>query len=406
MARQRLVIIGNGMASTKLVEELLQLDADRFDITVIGAEPRAAYNRVLLSPLLAGDISKADLDLKPHAWWAASNIKLKTDCKVEAIDRETRDVICADGDVLGYDVLVLATGSQAIRLPKPGMDLTQVTTFRDMEDADALMAAATPGRKMVVIGGGLLGLEAAYGLARAGADVTLIHLMDRLMERQLDAHAGQLLKRSMEKLGICVILNADTARVIGTEKPQAVELVDGRTLDADMVVCAVGVRPNTDLARASGLTCQRGICVDDSLASSDPNIFAIGECAEHRGSAYGLVEPAYAQAKILAARLMGSSQHSYEGSVLSTNLKVSGVGLFSAGDFIGAPGSESLVYSDDAAGTYKKLVIQNDRLTGAILYGDHADALWYLDLIRTAAPIDQMRADLIFGPTLALPEAA
>jgi nitrite reductase (NADH) large subunit len=404
--REKLVIVGNGMASTRLVEELCSRAPGRYDITVIGAEPHAAYNRVLLSPLLAGDMCEADLVLKDEAWWQLHDIDTRVGCRVRSVNPASHHICLDDGDTLAYDRLVLATGSHAIRLPKPGMDLPGVITFRDLADARALLANATPGRPVVVIGGGLLGLEAAYGLARAGANVTLVHLMDRLMERQLDPRAGAMLKRRMEEKGMQILLQSDTGRILGTTHAEALELTDGRIVPAQTIVCAVGVRPNTDLARAAGLACQRGVLVDDLMMTSDPHVFAIGECAEHRGIAYGLVEPAYSQASILARHLGGESDIGYEGSVLSTNLKVSGVGLFSAGDFSGRTGSEVQTYLDEAAGIYKKLVFEDDRLTGALLFGDHGDALFYLDLIKTGGSVAHLRDDLVFGPSIALSEAA
>lgn len=400
-----LVIIGQGMAGTKLAEELSQRALGRYSIIVVGSEPRRAYNRVLLSSLLAREVGADDIELKPRAWWARNGITNVFGHTVQHIDRAAKRLSFTDGVSLPYSKLVLATGSHAIRLPKPGMDLPGVITFRAMDDVERMLNGVKPGRPAVVIGGGLLGLEAAYGLARAGVRVTLLHLAPRLMERQLDDEAARLLRAAIELKGCEVLLEADTARVIGTDKAEAVELTDGRLIPADLVVCAVGVRPNADLGRASGLVCNRGILVDDGLATSDPSIFAIGECAEHRGVAYGLVEPAYEHARVLARRLAGDTSVAYEGSILATNLKVSGVSLFSAGDFLGE-GKETLVYTDEAETIYKKIVLEKDRVTGALLYGDTTDGLWYLDLIKTQAPIDAIRDDLIFGRILATKEAA
>ena len=324
---------------------------------------------------------------------------------VAAIDRKEKNIRLANGVGLSYAKLVLATGSHPIRLPKTGMDLPGVITFRTMEDVETMLAGAGTGRKAVVIGGGLLGLEAAYGLAKAGVKVTLLHLMDRLMERQLDAPAARLLLKAIEAKGVEVVLGADTARVAGTSRAEGVELTDGRRIEADLVVCAVGVHPNADLARAAGLGVNRGVVVDDGMATTDPNIFALGECAEHRGVAYGLVEPAYAQAAILARRLAGDSFATFEGAVLATNLKVAGVSLFSVGDFEDA-GREAIVFNDPSAGVYKKLVIERDRLIGAVLFGDTADGLWYQDLIRSKTNIASFRDELAFGRAIALSEAA
>jgi nitrite reductase (NADH) large subunit len=300
---------------------------------------------------------------------------------------------------------VFATGSLPLRLNIPGADLPGVHTFRDSRDVDLLLKLAAGQRRAVVIGGGLLGLEAAYGLAKAGAPVTLVHLMDRLMERQLDAPAAALLKRLVEGKGIDIRLNASTKAIFGEGKVQGIELADGTRIAADAVIFAAGIRPNAALAQAAGIAVGRGIMVDDRLATNIDGVYALGECAEHRGTCYGLVEPAYEQAKVLAENLAGRTA-SYEGSVLSTNLKVSGVNVFSAGDFLGGEGTEAIVLSDARQGTYKKLVIAAGRLTGAILIGDTQDALWYLELIRSRASIRAFRSDLMFGRALAERKAA
>jgi nitrite reductase (NADH) large subunit len=395
-----LVVIGNGMAAARLVEELGRVALGRYSVLVVGAEPRLAYNRVLLSSVLAGELPVADTELKPLAWWEAQGVTLAYGRRASAIDRSRRSVWLEDGTQLPYARLVLATGSDPIRLPKPGMDLPGVLTFRDHDDVGAMLAAAGPATRAVVIGGGLLGIEAACGLAATGTRVTLIHLMDRLMERQLDAEAAGLLRAALEARGITVLLGADTAAVEGEGCVEAVRLADGRDLPCDMVVAAVGIRPNATLARAAGLATARGIVVDDHLTTSDPVIHAIGECAEHRGACYGLVEPAYQQAAVLARHLAGKPA-AYEGTVPATNLKVSGVPVFSAGDFLGAAGTESIVWRDPGLATYRKLVLQDGALAGAILCGETADAPWYLDLIRSGRPLGPLRDGLIFGQALA-----
>ena len=400
-----LVIIGQGMAGTKLAEELSARALGRYSIILVGAEPRRAYNRVLLSSLLAKEVVADDIELKPRGWWGRNGITNVFGQPVAAIDRAAKTLTFESGVNLAYSKLVIATGSHAIRLPKPGMDLPGVITFRVMADVDHMLSGVAPGRPAVVIGGGLLGLEAAYGLAKAGVKVTLLHLAPRLMERQLDDPAALLLKAAIESKGCEVLLGADTARVLGTDKVEGIELADGRIIPADLVVCAVGVRPNIDLGKAAGLDCGRGILVDDRMVTSDPDVYALGECAEHRGVAYGLVEPAYEQAKTLARNLAGDTAAAYEGSILATNLKVSGVSLFSAGDFLGDD-KETLVYADEAQHVYKKIVIEDGRLAGAVLYGDTGDGLWYLDLIKSKADITAMRDDLIFGRILATKEAA
>ena len=395
-----LVIIGNGMAAARLVDEIGKRALGRHAVAVVGEEPRLAYNRVLLSSLLADEIAATDVELKPARWWRDRGVTLRYGSPATAVDVSARAVTLADGTRLPFTRAVFAIGSRPIRLHMPGMELPGVTTFRDIGDVDAMRAQAGPNARVVVIGGGLLGLEAAYGLAKSGARVTLVHLMDRLMERQLDETAAEMLRGAVEARGVTVLLNAETESIVGTQRAEAVELTDGRILPADLVVMAVGVRPNAALAAAAGLYVNAGIVVDDGLETSAPGIFAIGECAEHRGKCYGLVEPAYEQAAVLARRLAGEDAR-YVGSVPATNLKVSGVDVFSAGDFLGLPGAEQVVLRDPGLGVYRKLVIAQDRLVGAVLYGDTADAPWYLELIRTGLPIGRFRDELAFGRALA-----
>ncbi|HXO73445.1 MAG TPA: FAD-dependent oxidoreductase [Bradyrhizobium sp.] len=400
-----LVIVGNGMAAARLVDELAKSALGRYAIAVIGAEPRLAYNRVLLSSVLAGETASHEIELKPASWWRDRGVTLKYGCVATEIDLGRRELKIAGEESLAFSKLVLATGSAPLRLNVPGADLAGVHTFRDSRDVDLLLTLAARKKRVVVVGGGLLGLEAAYGLAKAGTPVTLIHLMDRLMERQLDAPAAELLKTLVERKGIKVLLNANTARVHGEKFVEGIGLVDGRRIDADAVIFAAGIRPNVALAKDAGLPVNRGIVVDDSLQTGAADIFALGECAEHRGVCYGLVEPAYEQARMLAQHLAGK-YGSYSGSVVATNLKVSGVAVFSAGDFIAADGAETIVLNDASHGTYKKLVIANGRLTGAVLVGDTQDALWYLELIRTREPIAKIRGEMMFGRSLVLPSEA
>jgi nitrite reductase (NADH) large subunit len=395
-----LVIIGNGMAAMRLVEELASRALGRYAIAVVGEEPRLAYNRILLSSVLAQEVSREDIELKSAQWWRSRGVTLLYGHGAVSIDPAIRRVRLANGATLPFAKLVLATGSRPIRLNVPGMDLPGVMTFRDLGDVTSIARAAASGRKAVVIGGGLLGLEAAYGLARAGSQVSVVHLMDRLMERQLDARAAEMLKHAVESRGIAVHLNAETIAIRGKRRAEGVAFKDGAQLDADLVVVATGIRPNIDLARSADLTIDRGIIVDRHLQSSKAGIHAIGECAEHRGICYGLVEPAYEQARVLAAHLAGEKA-AYAGSVVATNLKVSGVNVFSAGDFLGAPSTEQIVLSDAGLGSYRKLVVAKDRLVGAVLFGDTSDSLWYQELIRTSAPIEAMRNDIIFGRALA-----
>jgi nitrite reductase (NADH) large subunit len=399
MVVERLVVVGNGMAGLRLVEEVLRRAPGRFAMTVVGKEPQPAYNRVLLSSLLAGEIGEEDVRLHGRDWYAAHGIDLVTGDAAVRLGIADRTIDLASGRRLRFDRAVLATGSNPIHPPMPGSDLLGVMTFRDLADVGA-MRCSVAGQRAVVIGGGLLGIEAAYGLALAGLKVTLLHLMDRLMERQLDARASVLLQQALEARGVAVVLQAETAAIRGERYAQGVQLKDGRCIDSDLVVFAIGIRPEIELARTAGLRCNRGIIVDDRLSTSSEKIFAIGECAEHRGQCYGLVEPAYAQAAILARRLAGEATH-YAGTVLATNLKVSGVPVFSAGDFLGGERYEEIILSDPGLPTYKKLVIRRNgsaqALAGVVLFGDTGDGLWYLDLIRSGRPIDRMRGDLIFG---------
>lgn len=404
-----LIIVGKGMAATRLVDELGQRALGRYAIAVIGEEPRLAYNRVLLSPLLAGEISASEIELKPAAWWRARGVSTFYGRAVESIDRAGKMVTLSGGLTLPYGKLVLATGSRPLKPPFPGGDLPGVATFRDTRDVETMRPYAERGARIVVIGGGLLGLEAAYGLSRAGGQITLLHLVDRLMERQLDAEGAGLLASAMAERGIAVRLNSATRGFVGRDRVEGVELQDGTLIPADLVVIAIGVRPNVELARSAGLSVNRGVVVDDRLATSDADIFAIGECAEHRGSVYGLVEPAYEQARVLAMRLTGQPA-AYEGSLLATNLKVSGVGVFSAGEFEAGEGAQTVVLRDHLAGVYRKFVLREGRLSGCVLVGDTLGALFYLGLIRSGQDISAVRADLPFGEPwcakLRLPEAA
>lgn len=399
-----LIIVGNGMAATRLADELSQRALGRYSLAVIGDEPRLAYNRVLLSPLLAGEIGGSEIELKPAEWWRARGVSTFYGRAVTAIDRIAKTVTLSDGLSLPYGKLVLATGSRPLMPPVPGFELPGVATFRDVADAARFRAVAA-GARVVVIGGGLLGLEAAHGLAKIGGKVTLLHLADRLMERQLDREGASLLAAAIAARGIDIRLKCTAERFVGEGRVEAVELPDGSTIPADLVVVAIGVRPRVELAVAAGLDVNRGVDVDDGLASSDPAIFAIGECAEHRGQTYGLVEPAYEQARVLAARLAGRKER-YTGSLLSTNLKVSGVGVFSAGEFEAGDGTETVVLRDPAAGIYRKFVLRDGRLVGCVLVGDTQGALFYLGLIRSGQDISAIRADLPFGESYCVGKAA
>ncbi|MCK1422902.1 NAD(P)/FAD-dependent oxidoreductase [Bradyrhizobium sp. 180] len=400
-----LVIVGNGMAAARLVDELAKTALGRYAVAVIGEEPRLAYNRVLLSSVLAGETGSHEIELRPADWWRHRGVTVRYGYRVTEIDTGRRELKIAGEESMEYSKLVLATGSTPLRLNVPGADLAGVHTFRDTRDVDLLLTLAAAKKRVIVVGGGLLGLEAAYGLAKAGAPVTLLHLMDRLMERQLDGPAADLLKTLVERKGIRILLNASTARIHGEGRVEAVELADGSRIEADAVIFAAGIKPNVALAEDAGIAVNRGVVVNDVMQTASPDIFALGECAEHRGICYGLVEPAYEQARVLARHLAGRPA-AYQGSVVSTNLKVSGVGVFSAGDFMGGEGSESLVLTDRRRGTYKKLVIADGRLTGAVLIGDTVDALWYLELIRNRDKVAAIRTDMMFGRALARPSKA
>jgi nitrite reductase (NADH) large subunit len=360
---------------------------------------------VLLSSVLSGDIDQNDIDLKPAEWWRDHGVTLRYGCKASAIDLAARSVKLANGKSVPYSKLVIATGSHALRLPLPGAELAEVHTFRDVSDIEKLARLGADRKRVVVIGGGLLGLEAAYGLAKRGAEVTLVHIMDRLMERQLDAAGGALLARLVEQKGVRVLLNASATRIHGRGTVENLEFRDGVMVAADAVVFAVGVKPNVDLARVAGVGVNRGILVDDGLATNIDGVFALGECVEHRGVCYGLVEPAYEQARVLASRLAGRNA-SYAGSVTATNLKVSGVNVFSAGDFLGGEKAERIIYTDPRMGHYKKLVLDGDRLVGAVLIGETGAAPSYLDLIRTGADVERFRDELMFGDLASVRKAA
>jgi len=398
MAKQRLVVIGNGMAGCRAVEEVLARDPDRYEIAVFGAEPRVNYNRIMLSPVLAGEKRFEDIVLNDEAWYRDNGIALHAGRAVLAIDRERKTVEAEGGLAVPYDRLILATGSDPVRLPLPGAELAGVVTFRDLDDVGAMIAAADAGGRAVVIGGGLLGLEAAYGLSRRGMEVTVIHLMDVLMERQLDSAASFLLREALAERRVQTELSAQSEAILGEDgRVSALRLKDGRSIPCDLLVMAVGIRPNAALAKAADLLVNRGVVIDDQMRTSDPAVFAIGECAEHRGVAYGLVAPIFEMCRTLADVLTGDPDAAYEGSLLSTRLKVSGVDLFSAGKFAGGEGCEDVVFRDAGRGVYKRLVLEDGRLTGAVLFGDAADGAWYFDLMRRGEDVSDIRETLIFG---------
>jgi nitrite reductase (NADH) large subunit len=397
MSKRKLVLVGNGMAGMRAVEELLALAPDMYDITVFGAEPHGNYNRILLSPVLASEKTVNEIMLNTPEWYGERGIMLLAGQEVVRIDRARRRVIAASGAEVGYDRLILATGSNPVVLPLPGNDLPGVVSYRDIADVDRMIAASRDHRHAIVIGGGLLGLEAAYGLQKRGMDVTVVHLLPTLMERQLDPAAAALLKSSLEARGLAFRMPAQTASIEGNGRVQSVTLADGTELPADLVVMAVGIRPNIALARSSGLACDRGVLVSDTMQTFDPGIYALGECVQHRGTCYGLVAPLFEQAKVLANHLAEFGIGRYSGSQVSTKLKVTGIDLFSAGDFIGDAQSEELVFKDAARGVYKKLVVKDNRIRGAVLYGDTMDGAWYFQLMRDGTQISDFRENLLFG---------
>jgi nitrite reductase (NADH) large subunit len=396
-ARRHLVVVGNGMAAMRAVEELLDLAPHAYDITVFGAEPGTGYNRILLSALLSGEKSHAEIVTHPAGWYRERGITLHTADPVVHIDRANRRVTSRSGIEVPYDRLLLATGSLPVVLPIPGRELRGVMTFRDLQDVDGMLEAARAGASAVVIGGGLLGLEAANGLKARGMDVTVVHLMHHLMERQLDAQAAALLQAQLAARGLKFVLPAQTMAILGEEHVSGVRLHDGRELAADLVVMAVGIRPNVELARAAGLRCERGILVDDTLQTFDPAIYAVGECVQHRHTLFGLVAPLWQQARVCAAHIAELGVRRYAGSRDSTRLKVGGIDVFSAGDYTERQGSESLVIRDVKRGIYKRLVLENDRLRGAVLYGDTSDGSWYARLIEEGRDIRSVRDELLFG---------
>ena len=404
MKKSRLVMIGNGMAGVRTLEELLKIAPDLYDITVFGAEPHPNYNRILLSPVLAGEQTLEEIVLNDWSWYQAHGITLHAGWTVTEVDRMRRVVLArnAAGETIRaeYDRLLMATGSSPFILPVPGRDLQGVLAYRDIADTQAMIDAAGKYRHAVVIGGGLLGLEAANGLMKRGMDVSVVHVAPWLMERQLDDVAGRMLQQSLEERGLKFLIGAQTQELVGGDdgRVKAVRFKDGSEVPADLVVMAVGIRPNTELAERMRLHVNRGIVVSDTLqTTTDARIYAVGECAAHRGIAYGLVAPLFEQGKVVANHLAQFGIGRYTGSLTSTKLKVTGIDLFSAGDFMGGEGTEEIVMSDPSGGVYKKLVIRDDRLVGACLYGDTVDGAWYFKLLREGRSVQDIRDKLMFG---------
>jgi len=396
---EHLIVIGNGMAGMRTVEDLLQHEQSRnLRITVFGAEPHVNYNRILLSSVLAGDKELADIHIHARDWYETHHIDLISGDPIVEIDRAAQTVRSLGGRILHYDRLLIATGSKPLLPRIPGLDLTGVCSFRDIADVTMMIEAARTHRHAVVIGGGLLGLEAAWGLKQRGMEVTLVHLMPTLMERQLDTASGKLLQKDLEARGITFVTAALTKEIAGTERTEGIRLEDGRFIACDLIVLAIGIRPNIQLGEEAGLKVNRGIIVTDDMRTSDPRIFAVGECVEHRGQVFGLVAPLWDQAKVCAAQLADKRDAAFASQALATSLKITGIDVFSAG-LLDAAGDndDELTLRDEASGFYKKLILRDGRLMGAVLYGDIADGPWYLQLMRDGKDLSALRDKLVFG---------
>lgn len=394
---QKLVVIGNGMAPGRMLENLFETAPGAYEVTIFNAEPRVNYDRIMLSPVLSGEKSYEDIVIHGDGWYIDHGVTLYKGHRIVAIDRTAKTVTSDHGVTESYDKLVIATGSVPFIIPVPGKDLPGVLTYRDLDDVHAMMLAAQSRDKAVVIGGGLLGLEAAAGLKARGMDVTVLHVMPTLMERQLDPAAGYLLQKAVEARGIEVLTRANTRAIIGDHKVEGVELADGTIIPATLVVMAVGIRPNTSLAKDAGLEVGRGIVTDDKMLTSDQDIFALGECAEVGGNVYGLVAPLYQMARVAAAGLAGASDDRFVHSETPTKLKVTGIDLYSVGDFADGDDREEIVLRDASAGVYKRVILRDDRIIGTVLFGDTADGGWFADLQKKRTDISQMRDTLIFG---------
>ena len=395
--KEKLVLVGNGMAGVRTLEELLKIAPEKYDITVFGAEPHCNYNRIMLSPVLAGEKTIDDIILNSQEWYDENNITLHVGKEVVDIDRKGQKVIADDGTVAEYDRLLLATGSNPFIIPVPGHDKEGVIGFRDIKDVDTMMEAAKNYKTAAVIGGGLLGLEAANGLVINGMDVTVVHLGDTLMEMQMDKFSGDMLKASLEERGLKFRMNSSTSELLGDERVSGLKFADGGEIAADLVVMAAGIRPNIALAKKVGIHCERGIVVNDTLQTFDPKVYALGECVQHRGIAYGLVAPLFEQAKVCANHLAGYGIGIYSGSITSTKLKVTGIDLFSAGDFHGDETTEDVIMKDASRGIYKKVVLRDNKIIGAVMYGDTVDGAWYFQLLRDETDVSDFREHLMFG---------
>lgn len=408
----KLVLVGNGLAGMRCLEDLLDMNPERYEITVIGEEPWGNYNRIMLSPVLSGEKTIEDIMLHPHQWYQDKAIRFIAGDPAIKIDRNRKQISTQNGECIEYDRLILATGSKPFLPPIQGADLNGVISFRDIYDVNTMVDYATQKTNAVVIGGGLLGLEAAYGLKQRGMNVTVLHLMDRIMDRQLDTQASVMLRHSIEQKGIQIITEANTEALLGNDQGHVthLRLNDGRVLDADLVVFAVGIRPNISLAQSAGLRCNRGVLVNDTMQTFDPSIYAVGECIEHRGQTFGLVEPLWGQAFICASHLAEHGSLTFKAPTVPIQLKVSGVDVFSAGQIDidvnqSEDGYEDIIMNDEKRQIYKRIVIQNDRVVGAVLFGDTEDGTWYSELIADQTPISSIRSKLLFGRDFALRKA-
>ncbi|WP_256414932.1 nitrite reductase small subunit NirD [Acinetobacter sp. 5862] len=402
----KLVLIGNGLAGMRCLEDLLDMAPDRYEVTVIGEEPWGNYNRIMLSPVLSGEKTIEDIMLHPHAWYSDKRIKFIADDPAIKIDRTRKTVHTEKGETVDYDRLIIATGSKPFIPPVQGVDLKGVISFRDIYDVNTMIKYCETKKNAVVIGGGLLGLEAAYGLKQRGMNVTVLHLMDRIMERQLDGRASRMLRHSIEEKGIKIITEANTEALIGKNgHVSQIRLKDGTLLDADLVVFAVGIRPNITLAQSAGLRCNRGILVNDTMQTFDPSIYAVGECIEHRNQTFGLVEPLWGQAFICATHLAEHGSLTFKSPTVPTQLKVSGVDVFSAGNFEPKEDYEDIILNDEKRHIYKRIIIQKDKVIGAVLFGDTEDGMWYAELIADQTPVSTFRNKLLFGKDFALKKA-
>ncbi|MEM7300421.1 MAG: nitrite reductase large subunit NirB [Pseudomonadota bacterium] len=395
--KQKLVVVGNGMAPGRMLEDLFERDAEAYEVTIFNAEPRVNYNRLMLSPVLSGEKTYEDIITHDDDWYAANGVILHKSSRISAIDREAKTVTSENGITASYDKLVIATGSDPIMIPFPGHDLDGVITYRDLDDVETMLEASRTKKRAVVIGGGLLGLEAAASLKMQGMEVTVIHLANTLMEKQLDESAGHLLADAFKDRGVEVLTQANTGKILGDGKiVTGVELEDGTQIKTDIVCMAVGIRPNIGLAQQTELAVNRGVLVGDDMRTNDPDIFALGECVEHNGQCYGLVAPLYEMASVIADQLLDGDAV-YGGSVTATKLKVTGVDLYSAGDFADDEDREEIVLRDAMSGVYKRLVLKDNRIIGAVLYGETSDGPWFFDLLKKQTDISEMRETLIFG---------